>query len=417
MKELLTSDIYQVRSSYMLDLTGYKTLLQLYQPLLGMEATALYLTLNSELDQMTLTKSPALISRLCKICGFSLNSLQDAFNKLEAVGLVCSYVKQKNDNRYLFDLQMPLSPQEFMNHRILNSLLKERLKDEYEKTVATFQVYNVNLNDYQEITSSFTDVFEIHLSDKKVLQTKKYKQKIHNSIENNYDLTLFYQGLENLQLSKKMFTADDEKAIQQLGILYHINALDMQDLVKQSMVENHLNSRLLAQNCRNYYDLKIPEKFTEVFHKQSPLLQSEKQGESSLQKHIYYLENISPYDLLKDKMGGKEPLKRDLQVIESVLTTLQLEPGVVNVLIETTLQKCDQSLPKNFIEALGSQWKRKKIKTVQEAIEEGKAYLKYQSQKHHDWDDFTKDIQIVSQEKSTADNIDEDALALLEKYD
>ncbi len=417
MKELLKSDIYQVRSSYMLDVIGYKTLLQLYQPLLGMEATALYLTLNSELDQMTLTKSPALISRLCKICGFSLNSLQDAFNKLEAVGLVCSYVKQKNDNRYLFDLQMPLSPQEFMNHRILNSLLKERLKDEYEKTVATFQVYNVNLNDYQEITSSFTDVFEIHLNDKKVLQTKKYKQKIHNSIENNYDLTLFYQGLENLQLSKKMFTADDEKAIQQLGILYHINALDMQDLVKQSMVENHLNSKLLAQNCRNYYDLKIPEKFTEVFHKQSPLLQSEKQGESSLQKHIYYLENISPYDLLKDKMGGKEPLKRDLQVIESVLTTLQLEPGVVNVLIETTLQKCDQSLPKNFIEALGSQWKRKKIKTVQEAIEEGKAYLKYQSQKHHDWDDFTKDIQIVSQEKSSQEEVDEDALAMLEKYD
>ena len=64
MKELLTSDIYQVRSSYMLDVIGYKTLLQLYQPLLGMEATALYLTLNSELDQMTLTKSPALISRL-----------------------------------------------------------------------------------------------------------------------------------------------------------------------------------------------------------------------------------------------------------------------------------------------------------------------------------------------------------------
>ena len=62
-------------------------------------------------------------------------------------------------------------------------------------------------------------------------------------------------------------------------------------------------------------------------------------------------------------MGGKEPLKRDLQVVESVLTTLQLEPGVVNVLIETTLQKCNQSLPKNFIEALGSQWKRKKIKT------------------------------------------------------
>ena len=404
MKKLLTSDVYQVRSSYMLDLTGYKTVLQLYQPLIGMEATALYLTLNSELDQMTLTKSPSLISRLCKLSGFSLNSLQESFDKLEAVGLVCSYVKQTNDNRYLFDLKMPLSPQEFINHQILDRLLKDRLKDEYEKTIAIFQTYNVNLNDYQEMTASFTDVFEIH-------------HHVQNSIENSYDLTLFYQGIENLQLSKKMFDQEDEKIIQQLGILYHINALDMQNLVKQSMIENHLNSRLLAQNCRNYYDLKMPEKFTEVFHKQSPLLQSEKQGESSLQKHIYYLENISPYDLLKDKTGGKEPLKRDLQVVESVLTTLQLEPGVVNVLIETTLQKCNQSLPKNFIEALGSQWKRKKIKTVQEAIEEGKAYLKYQNQQHHDWDDFTKDIQIVSQEKSTADNIDEDALAMLEKYD
>ena len=417
MKKLLTSDVYQVRSSYMLDLTGYKTVLQLYQPLIGMEATALYLTLNSELDQMTLTKSPSLISRLCKLSGFSLNSLQESFDKLEAVGLVCSYVKQTNDNRYLFDLKMPLSPQEFINHQILNRLLKDRLKDEYEKTIAIFQTYNVNLNDYQEMTASFTDVFEIHHHEKNILKEKKYKQKIHNSIENSYDLTLFYQGIENLQLSKKMFDQEDEKIIQQLGILYHINALDMQDLVKQSMIENHLNSRLLAQNSRNYYDLKMPEKFTEVFHKQSPLLQSEKHGESSLQKHIYYLENISPYDLLKDKMGGKEPLKRDIQVVESVLTTLQLEPGVVNVLIETTLQKCNQSLPKNFIEALGSQWKRKKIKTVQEAIEEGKTYLKYQNQQHHDWDDFTKDIQIVSQEKSTADNIDEDALAMLEKYD
>ena len=407
MKKLLTSDVYQVRSSYMLDLTGYKTVLQLYQPLIGMEATALYLTLNSELDQMTLTKSPSLISRLCKLSGFSLNSLQESFDKLEAVGLVCSYVKQTNDNRYLFDLKMPLSPQEFINHQILDRLLKDRLKDEYEKTIAIFQTYNVNLNDYQEMTASFTDVFEIHHHEKNILKEKKYKQKIQNSIENSYDLTLFYQGIENLQLSKKMFDQEDEKIIQQLGILYHINALDMQDLVKQSMIENHLNSRLLAQNCRNYYDLKMPEKFTEVFHKQSPLLQSEKQGESSLQKHIYYLENISPYD----------SLKRDLQVVESVLTTLQLEPGVVNVLIETTLQKCNQSLPKNFIEALGSQWKRKKIKTVQEAIEEGKAYLKYQNQQHHDWDDFTKDIQIVSQEKSTADNIDEDALAMLEKYD
>ena len=119
---------------------------------------------------------------------------------------------------------------------------------------------------------------------------------------------MFYQGIENLQLSKKMFD-QAVKIIQQLGIFISYQCFRYADLVKQSMIENHLNSQLLAQNCRNYYDLKMPEKFTEVFHKQSPLLQSEKQGESSLQKTYLLFRKYFTYDLLKDKTGGKEPLK------------------------------------------------------------------------------------------------------------
>ena len=115
-------------------------------------------------------------------------------------------------------------------------------------------------------------------------------------------------------------------------------------------------------------------------------------------------------------MGGKEPLKRDLQVIESLLTTLELEPGVINVLIETTLEKCNQSLPKSFMEALGSQWKRKKIQTVKEAIDEGKAYLKYQGKQNASWDEYTKEFNIVSHDQKQ-EEVDEDALALLQQYD
>ena len=99
---------------------------------------------------------------------------------------------------------------------------------------------------------------------------------------------MFYQGIENLQLSKKMFDQEDEKIIQQLGILYHINALDMQDLVKQSMIENHLNSRLLAQNCRNYYDLKMPENSQRYFIS-NPLCFKVKNWENLLYKNIFII--------------------------------------------------------------------------------------------------------------------------------
>lgn len=415
MKELLTSDIYQIRSSYMLDDISYKTLLQLYQPIMGMEAVSLYMTLYSELDQITLTKSPSLISRLCKMTGFSLNELSQSLSKLEAIGLMSSYKKKSQENRFLFDLKMPYLPHEFLNHPILNDLLQKRLKDEYKKTVSVFKVYNVNLDHYQDISANFTDVFDVHYQGKEVLKEKSYKQKIHKTFEDEYDLSLFYQGIENLQLSKKMFTKEEEQLIQRMGLLYKINALDMQNLVKQSVVQGHLGKRLFSRNCQQYYDLKMPEKFENIFHKQSPLLH-EQTGKSSLDKHIYYLENISPYDLLKDKIGGKEPLKRDLQVIESLLTTLELEPGVINVLIETTLEKCNQSLPKSFMEALGSQWKRKKIQTVKEAIDEGKAYLKYQGKQNASWDEYTKEFNIVSHDQKQ-EEVDEDALALLQQYD
>lgn len=399
MKVLSMSDIYQVRSSYHLETEDQRVVLQLYQPLIGHEATILYLTLFSELNQLTLTKKPALISRLCKITGFSVSSLSQAFSKLEAVGLISTYIKH-HDNRYLFDLKMPLSADQFMKHKILNTLLMQRLSDEYDKTAVAFLTYNVDLNHYEDISSSFTDIFDIQLNSDQVLQDKEYQSKLHNVIENNYDLTLFYQSLESLQLSAKMFSQDNIRLIQQLGMLYKINELDMLDMVKQSMEHDKLNEKTLIDSCRHYYDLKMPKKFEEVFHKQSVLLQQD-HGQSDLDKHIYYLENISPYDLLKDKMGGREPLKRDLQIIESVLTDLQLEPGVMNALIELTLYKCNQSLPRNFIEAIASQWKRKNISTVKDAIAEGKAYIQYT--KNNSDDQWFHDDQI----EQNQDNVQE----------
>lgn len=143
----------------MLDDISYKTLLQLYQPIMGMEAVSLYMTLYSELDQITLTKSPSLISRLCKMTGFSLNELSQSLSKLEAIGLMSSYKKKSQENRFLFDLKMPYLPYEFLNHPILNDLLQQRLKDEYKKTVSVFKVYNVNLDALPRYQCEFYGMF------------------------------------------------------------------------------------------------------------------------------------------------------------------------------------------------------------------------------------------------------------------
>lgn len=404
MKDLMMVDVYQIRAGYPLDNLASKTMYQLYQPIISHQAVSLYFSLWAELDQLTLTKSPSLMSRLTKMTGLTLEALNENIKKLEAIGLLNTYVKKNQDAKYLFDLQLPLTPSAFFHHAILNAMLVQRLgQEDYQRTLICFQSYDVNKNDYVDTTASFDDVFDVYAicQDKQTFD-KNYFDKKYNAIEKDYSLDLFYQGLENLQLSKKMLSQEDETLIKQLGILYKINALDMQDLVKESMNQQHLDKNALIKKCRHYFDLKMPEAFHEIYHKQS-LAKMSQTGHTDFDKHIQYLESVTPYDLLKDKQGGKEPLKRDLQVVESILTTLQLEPGVMNALIELTLSQCHQTLSRNFMETQASRWKRKKIMTVKDAIEEGKAYIRY---RHHyeDEQDIEEDVHDSYDEKQQLDD-------------
>ncbi|WP_288146931.1 DnaD domain protein [Thomasclavelia cocleata] len=401
MDKLMLSDLYTVNASYPLDSIHMRSIQLLYQPLIGNNACSLYLSFYSELDQLTLTKAPSLFSRLTKITGLSLNELNEASLKLEAIGLLAKYKKDaKNIRTYLYILKTPLAPAKIFNHVILGPLLLQRLgKEELYRTKLCFKSSLPDLSDYRDITAKFTDVFDINLLEgtKEVLVEKNYFNSDYGDIKNEYDLELFYQGLKDYQIKRSIITTDDEIIIKQLGLMYRINALDMQGLVKDSIQDDKLIHQLLIKNCRDHYDLAMPEKFEEIYHKQAVIHKSSN-GNDPLNTHIHYLESINPYQLLKDKQGGREPLKHDLQIVESIMTSLYLEPGVMNVLIELTLSQCDNVLSKAFMQARAAQWKRKKIKTVKEALDEASLYLKYRRNNH----DIEEDISMVKDE-----NIDE----------
>ena len=108
---------------------------------------------------------------------------------------------------------------------------------------------------------------------------------------------------------------------------------------------------------------------------------------------------------IKDKQGGREPLKHDLQIVESIMTSLYLEPGVMNVLIELTLSQCDNALSRAFMQARASQWKRKKIKTVKDAMDEANVYLKYR--RNNNDDNEETEINMVDNDNVDMDELDE----------
>ena len=396
-----------VNANYPLDSIHMRTIQLLYQPLVGNTACSLYLTLYAELDQLSLTKATSLFSRLTKISGLSLTQINEASKKLEAIGLLERYKKDVDNNRiYHFIIKTPLSPSKIFNHVILGPLLLQRLgKEDLYRTKLCFKSSTFDFSDYENITAKFTDVFDINMLEgsKEVLVEKNYFGNDYGKIDGDYDLELFYQGLKDYQIKRSVITSDDETLIKQLGIMYRINSLDMQGLVKDSIKNDKISKQLLIKNCRDYYDIAMPEKFEEIYHKQAAIHKSSSNNDL-LNAHIQYLESVNPYQLLKDKQGGREPLKHDLQIVESIMTSLYLQPGVVNVLIELTLSQCDNVLSRAFMQTRASQWKRKKIETVKEALDEAKLYLKYRRNDDVD-DDIKDDVSMVNN-----DSVDETEL-------
>lgn len=407
MNELMMSDLYMVNANYPLDSIHMRAIQLLYQPLIGNTACSLYLTLYAELDQLSLTKATSLFSRLTKISGLSLTQINEASKKLEAIGLLERYKKDVDNNRiYHFVIKTPLSPSKIFNHVILGPLLLQRLgKEDLYRTKLCFKSSTFDFSDYENITAKFTDVFDINMLEgsKEVLVEKNYFGNDYGKIDGDYDIELFYQGLKDYQIKRSIITSDDETLIKQLGIMYRINALDMQGLVKDSIENDKVSKQLLIKNCRDYYDIAMPEKFEEIYHKQAAIHKSSSNNDL-LNAHIQYLESVNPYQLLKDKQGGREPLKHDLQIVESIMTSLYLQPGVVNVLIELTLSQCDNVLSRAFMQTRAAQWKRKKIETVKEAMDEAKLYLKYRRNDDVD-DDLKDDVSMVNN-----DSVDETEL-------
>ena len=407
MNELMMSDLYMVNANYPLDSIHMRAIQLLYQPLIGSTACSLYLTLYAELDQLSLTKATSLFSRLTKISGLSLTQINEASKKLEAIGLLERYKKDVDNNRiYHFIIKTPLSPSKIFNHVILGPLLLQRLgKEDLYRTKLCFKSSTFDFSDYENITAKFTDVFDINMLEgsKEVLVEKNYFGNDYGKIDGDYDIELFYQGLKDYQIKRSIITSDDETLIKQLGIMYRINALDMQGLVKDSIKNDKISKQLLIKNCRDYYDIAMPEKFEEIYHKQAAIHKSSSNNDL-LNAHIQYLESVNPYQLLKDKQGGREPLKHDLQIVESIMTSLYLQPGVVNVLIELTLSQCDNVLSRAFMQTRAAQWKRKKIETVKEAMDEAKLYLKYRRNDDVD-DDLKDDVSMVNN-----DSVDETEL-------
>ena len=378
---ILPADTYMVVNRTILSENDRQIISMLYQPIIGSTAVSLFYTLWSDLDKTNILSNLYTHHHLMTSLRLKLDIIIAARKKLEAIGLLKSFINKENANTYVYELFSPVSVSVFFNHTILNVILFNNIgKKEYEYLLSYFKIPKINLSNYEEITSSFDSVFEsVPMSsldnlneDLKVNKTGKL------TIDEAFDFDLLISSIPSGIISNKAFTKEVKELINNLSFVYNLDAIEMKSSIINSIKENGLiDKTLLRKNVKNYYKFENENKLPSLVYKSQPeYLKNTYTNEDKRSKMIYVFENTSPYKFLKGRSNGAKPSSHDLNLLESLLTDFKLNPGVVNVLIDYVLKINNKKLTRTYLETIASQWKRLNIQTVEDAMKEAEKEYK-----------------------------------------
>ncbi len=371
--ELMPADTYVVINKTILHDEDRKIITNLYLPVIGMEAVMLYFSLWSDLDTSEIVSKDFSHQKLVSSLRMTINEIERARQKLEAIGLIKTLVKKGNINNYIYQMYSPASASEFLSHPILNIVLYSNVgKNEYDNLVKTFKLPRFNTSNYIDITKSFNDVFEsVSLTsyDLSLEDIRKYN-KLRLNINSNFDFNFLISSMPKNIDTNRVFTKEIKELIINLSFIYDIDAIKMSNIIKGCFNDKGtINKEELRKSSRNYYQFDNGGMLPTIIDNTQPEYLRKPIGDTSRRaKMIYTFETISPRDLLISKNNGIEPTRRDLKLIEDLLIDYKLKPGVVNVLIDYILNTNENKLTRGLVETLAGEWQRLGIETVEDAM-------------------------------------------------
>lgn len=379
--ELQAVDSYQVKASGILTGADRKIITMLYQPLMGAECLALYQTLFTEVEENRLWSEAHSHVQLLNMLDISLKALFEARLKLEGLGLLKSYVKTENDQRfYVYEILPPLSPEKFFSDGLLNIYLYSKIGNaQFQRLRRFFADEAFETDTYSEITRSFQDVFEPFKGGASVAEpvsnqvlVDKVAAKEIEFDDASFDFHLFLSLLSPGMITREKITKEVRQTILKLHGIYQVSEKDMPSYLYRALDSNgEIDIVYLRKIVREGYTIEngAPPKLQmkhETSIKEEPEVKETLNDEEALQ---VYLESITPFQLLVDISDGAVPAETDLRVVEEVMNQQNLPVPVMNVLIEYVLLRLDRKLSKNYMMTIAAHWKRKNVKTAKEAMD------------------------------------------------
>ncbi|MFY4774641.1 replication initiation and membrane attachment family protein [Metabacillus sp. RGM 3146] len=397
-KELIPPDRYITRSSGVLNDFDRKIITMLYQPLIGPNSLALYMTLWGELEQNRLWGKESSHHSLMAAMQCNLKEIYRLRIKLEGIGLLKTYLKEEQDFKvFIYELQAPLKPDLFFQDGMLNIYLYNKLGRKRYVSLKKFFCDESLPENLKDMTKSFNDVYQTLQPSELTSQLPEQNEEENSEYmteaqgrrtlldDSVFDFDLLFAGLSEAIIPKKAINDSVKETIKKLSYIYGMDAIQMKNILMNAILPDEtIDEEELRKSARDWYKFEHGEQTPRLSEKIQPLPYRTVQKKETLTKEeelAFQLENISPYQFLRDIAEGGEPPLSDLQIIEDVMFQQKLYPGVVNVLIYYVMLKTDMKLSKGYVQKIAGHWARKNIKTVDEAME----LAKKEQQQYMEW--------------------------------
>ena len=318
----------------------YKSLYDLYTPIIGSDATNLYINLSNEYDKLLqigikFTDANSFLT--------SLNINDERFleirNMLEAIGLIKTYVDQNEPDNYYFELISPLSFEKFIDNQKYRHLLLNKIDQAgYEKLEYLYS-NNVIPENLVNISASFEQVFNNQNQLKEIYQFNF--ERLYSALIANSHQTII--------LSTKV-----KQIIESFFSSYNLSTNDIQYCVHQSIVKNDNNEftvdeNLLQLNLKKFVNFsKNVNVFEQAKVNRNSQMFLEQIKEEEIEDVFNSYRNFNSeqyYSIIK-----KTPLtSEEIEIIQTLRTTYKIDDSLINLMIDYSLLKTRGILNKKYI--------------------------------------------------------------------
>lgn len=381
--EVKPVDGYYVRTSKEFSESTDKTMSMLYQPLVGSKAIALYQTLQNKLEKDCYESSEATHHELMAFLQMPLNEIYAARRLLEGIGLLRVYElkTQSQDKTFVYDIQPPMSPRAFFQDDVLSVFLYNRLgKSKYIQLRQRFGISALP-GGAEEITASFNEVFaSLHASEmtSEPPPAEEGTEFIGGSEpsrlqleENGFDMEMLKASLPSFLDTSRLLTPSLQQTVRRLAFVYQLSPIDMGKVIQESLsADDEVNIEDLRKKAKNHYRMEhgaAPPALGNRTEHQDPVPAKDQPVSEQEQMKQFY-EQTSPVTFLRSVAGGATVPESDIHLVEELLFSYRLSPGVVNVLTDYVMQKNNMKLSKALVYKIAGQWTRKKVHTVEDAM-------------------------------------------------